>query len=66
MAGKTTVGIVQMCATADVAANVDATLSLVDAAAAAGAKVVLVPEAFAFIGSERGAQRAFGACPAVR
>ena len=53
MAGKTTVGIVQMCATADVAANVDATLSLVDAAAAAGAKVVLVPEAFAFIGSER-------------
>ena len=53
MAGKTTVGIVQMCATADVAANVDATLSLVDAAAGAGAKVVLVPEAFAFIGSER-------------
>ena len=53
MASKTTVGIVQMCAMADVAANVDATLSLVDAAAAAGAKVVLVPEAFAFIGSER-------------
>ena len=53
MASKTTVGIVQMCATADVAANVDTTLSLVAEAATAGAKVVLVPEAFAFIGSER-------------
>ena len=53
MASKTTVGIVQMCATADVAANVDSTLSLVAEAATAGARVVLVPEAFAFIGSER-------------
>ena len=53
MASKTTVGIVQMCATADVAANVDTTLSLVAEAATAGARVVLVPEAFAFIGSER-------------
>ena len=53
MASKTTVGIVQMCATADVAANVETTLSLVAKAADAGAKVVLVPEAFAFIGSER-------------
>ena len=53
MASKTTVGIVQMCATADVSANVDVTMSLATEAAAAGAKVVLVPEAFAFIGSER-------------
>ena len=52
-ARKTTVGIVQICATADVAANVDATLSLVAEAATAGARVVLVPEAFAFIGSQR-------------
>lgn len=53
MASKTTVGIVQMCATADVAANVDTALSLVAEAATAGARVVLVPEAFAFIGSQR-------------
>lgn len=52
-ASKTTVGIVQICATADVAANVDTALSLVAEAATAGARVVLVPEAFAFIGSER-------------
>ena len=53
MAKKTSVGIVQMCATADVDENVRTTLSLVAQAAAAGAEVVLVPEAFAFIGSER-------------
>ena len=53
MAKKTSVGIVQMCATADVDENVRTTLSLVAQAAAAGAEVVLVPEAFAFIGSQR-------------
>ena len=53
MAAETTVGIVQMCATADVAANVDKTLGLVEQAAAAGAELIVVPEAFAFIGSER-------------
>ena len=50
---KTTVGIVQMCATNDVERNVDTTLSLVGQAAEAGARAVFVPEAFAFIGSAR-------------
>ena len=45
--------IVQMCATADVGKNLDATLALVQEAAAAGATMVFVPEAFAFIGRER-------------
>ena len=53
MSRKCIVGIVQMCATSDVRANVDTTLSLVAQAAAAGAEAVFVPEAFAFIGSER-------------
>ncbi len=53
MGHKTTVGIVQMCATSEVAKNLDVTLALVAEAAAAGARVVLVPEAFAFIGSDR-------------
>lgn len=45
--------IVQMCATSDVEKNLDATLALVVDAGRAGAEVVLVPEAFAFIGRER-------------
>ncbi len=53
MSRKTTVGIVQMCATSDVAGNLDATLGLVVDASRAGAEVVFVPEAFAFIGRER-------------
>lgn len=53
IAKKTTVGIVQMCANADAGKNVANTLALVQQAADAGAEVVLVPEAFAFIGSER-------------
>ena len=53
IARKTTVGIVQMCANADVRNNVANTLALVEQAAGAGAEVVLVPEAFAFIGAER-------------
>ena len=53
MTQKTTVGIVQMCATSDVERNLETTLTLVAQAAAAGARLVLVPEAFAFIGSER-------------
>lgn len=50
---KTIVGIVQMCAGADVERNVRETLALAAQAAEAGAQVVLLPEAFAFIGSER-------------
>ena len=53
IARKTPVGIVQMRATADVGGNLAAALPLVEQAAAAGAEVVLVPEAFAFVGSER-------------
>lgn len=53
MSRKTSVGVVQMCATSDVAKNLEATLSLVVEASRAGAQVVLVPEAFAFIGRER-------------
>ena len=53
MAAKTTIAIVQMCATSEVQRNVDTTLSLATSAAAAGAKAVFVPEAFAYIGSER-------------
>ena len=53
MAQTTTVGIVQMCATSDVERNLETTLTLVAEAAAAGARLVLAPEAFAFIGSER-------------
>ena len=53
MAEKTTVGIIQMCATSAVEQNVDTTLSLVADAAETGARVVFVPEAFAFIGPER-------------
>ena len=53
MSHETTVGIVQMCATADVEKNLETTLALVVQAAAAGAQVVLVPESFAFIGAER-------------
>ena len=53
MAEKTPVGIVQMCATSDVPANLEAATDLVEQAAAAGAELVVVPEAFAYIGSER-------------
>ena len=53
MSAKTTVGIVQMCAGADVERNVREALALAARAADAGAQMVLLPEAFAFIGSER-------------
>lgn len=53
IARKTSVGIVQMRATADVGGNLAAALALVEQAAAAGAEMVLLPEAFAFVGSER-------------
>ena len=53
MGRRTSVAIVQMCATSAVEKNLDATLALVVDASRAGAEVVLVPEAFAFIGRER-------------
>jgi predicted amidohydrolase len=54
MSGRVTrVGLVQLCATTDVAANLDTTERLVREAVADGARVVLLPEAFAFIGPDR-------------
>ena len=53
MQGKTNVGIVQLCATADVAANLAKTETLSRQAAEDGAEVIFLPEAFAYIGSDR-------------
>ena len=53
MAGKTTVAIVQMCTTDNVGENIGVATALATQAASAGAGMVLLPEAFAFIGSER-------------
>ncbi|MEM8766333.1 MAG: carbon-nitrogen hydrolase family protein [Pseudomonadota bacterium] len=46
------VGLVQLCATHDVAANVARCLELIRDAAAAGAGVILLPEACTFIGPD--------------
>lgn len=53
MAAKTRVGIVQLCATADVPKNLATTEELSGRAASAGAEVICLPEAFAYIGSDR-------------
>lgn len=53
MAEKTSVGIVQLCATADVERNLETTEHLSALAARDGAEVVFLPEAFAYIGSDR-------------
>lgn len=52
-AQKTRVALVQLCAGADVEANLTTTERLVRRAAAEHARVVLLPEAFAFIGPDR-------------
>ena len=57
-------GIVQMCATSDVPANLQAATNLMEQAAAAGAQLVVVPEAFAYIGAERAGARWLEAVPA--
>ncbi len=51
--GRTTVGVVQLCATPDVEANMTTVERLVATACDAGAEVVLLPEAFAFLGPEK-------------
>ena len=51
---RTQVGIVQLCATEDVAANLDNAMNGVADAAAGGAEVVMLPEAFAYVGRTRG------------
>ena len=43
MSQTTAIAIVQMCATADVTANLEKTRELSDAAANAGARVVFLP-----------------------
>ena len=53
MARKTKVGIVQLCATADVKKNLAVTTRLSKDAISKGAEVVFLPEAFAYIGSDR-------------
>ena len=51
---KTTrVGAIQMCATPDVAANLRAVAQLIAQACDQGAQVVMLPEAFAFLGPEK-------------
>ncbi|MYD43001.1 MAG: carbon-nitrogen hydrolase family protein [Gammaproteobacteria bacterium] len=50
---KTRVGIVQLCATNDVTQNLATTEELSQRAVAEGAEVVCLPEAFAYIGSDR-------------
>ena len=49
----TRVALVQLCATTDVAANLATCEKLIRDAAAQGARIVLLPEAFAFIGPDR-------------
>lgn len=52
----TRTAVVQLCATPDVAANLERTRALVRAACADRAQVVLLPEAFAYLGPEAGKQ----------
>lgn len=56
MTETTRIAAVQLCATPDVAANLASAARLVRDAAAAGARVALLPEAFAYLGPERGKQ----------
>jgi len=52
MSRVTRTAVVQLCATPDVGANLDTAARLVGEARAAGAEIVLLPEAFAFLGPE--------------
>ena len=54
MGGRTKVGVVQITSTGDVEANLAATERTVSMAAEDGAKLVLVPECFAYLGPEDG------------
>ena len=51
---RTKVGVVQMTSGADVAANLDAVERLVGQAVEDGAKLVVIPECFAYLGPEEG------------
>ena len=52
MSRVTRAAVVQLCATPDVAANLATTAELVREARSAGAEVILLPEAFSFLGPE--------------
>jgi len=54
MADKTRVGVVQMTSTADVEANLSAVERLVREGVDAGARLLVVPECFAYLGPEDG------------
>lgn len=54
MVSSTRVGLVQLCATTDVADNLARSERLIREAAAGGAAVVLLPEAYAYIGAHAG------------
>ena len=49
----TRIALIQLCATTDVAANLATSERLIRQAADAGARVILTPEAFAFIGPDK-------------
>jgi deaminated glutathione amidase len=51
---RTRIAAVQLCATPDVEANLASAARLLTQAAEAGARVALLPEAFAYLGPERG------------
>lgn len=53
MTTKTRIGIIQLCATNDVVRNLEVTKQLSEKTIEAGADVVFLPEAFAYIGSDR-------------
>ena len=57
MSRVTTTAAIQLCATPDVAANLTTLSRLARDAADAGAEVIMVPEAFAFLGPEREKQQ---------
>jgi predicted amidohydrolase len=52
MASLTRTALIQLCATNQVSSNLKCAEDLIDSAAAAGAEVVALPEAFAFIGPD--------------
>jgi predicted amidohydrolase len=54
MSERTKVGVVQITSTGDVEANLEATERTVSMAADDGAKLVVVPECFAYLGREEG------------
>ena len=53
MGESTQIGVIQMCATAEVSVNMHTAAKLTEGAVAEGAQVVFWPEAFSYIGSDR-------------